>query len=371
MNVLFNVNLGERLSGPEAVLTTFLRHVDRERFDVGCVVYEGALGDELRALGARVWPLAPARLRDLPGTARNVAQLATILRSERPELVVHFLAKAQLYGAPAAVLAGMARRSVWWQHDLPGRRLSERVAALMPTRGIAACSEAVADAERRLWPHRACTAIPPGIDAAPSPGPRDLERLRDHHGVPSDRPVVGIVGRLIPWKGQAQFVDAVGMLRARGVPVHGLIVGSDAYGLAPDFPGRLRQRIAELGLTDAVTLTGHVDDATPFYRLMDVCVNASAEEPFGIVLLEAMSQEVPVLAVNAAGPAEIIEAGSSGVLIDDNRPATLADGLERLLRDATLRRALARGGYDRYRARFTGERMTRAIETWLSTFAVG
>ena len=109
----------------------------------------------------------------------------------------------------------------------------------------------------------------------------------------------------------------------------------------------------ELELTDSVTLTGEVPDAGPYIARMDVLVNASDPEPFGIVLLEAMARGVPVVAVNSGGPATLIEHERTGLLVQSGEPAALADGLERLLLSPALRARLAGAATERFSADFT------------------
>jgi glycosyltransferase involved in cell wall biosynthesis len=120
--------------------------------------------------------------------------------------------------------------------------------------------------------------------------------LRNRLGIPAGRVVIGIVGRLQPWKGQHRFLRAVAALRARGHNIHGLVVGGNAYGLSPGYQEWLHKFAHDLRIENDVTFTGHVSDAGPYLQLMDVSVNASIGEPFGIVLLEAMALSVPVVA---------------------------------------------------------------------------
>ncbi len=76
----------------------------------------------------------------------------------------------------------------------------------------------------------------------------------------------------------------------------------------------LPRLIAELGMQEHVTMTGEVPDAGPYIDRMDILVNASDPEPFGIVLLEGMARGVAVVAVDSGGPREIVEDGVTGVL---------------------------------------------------------
>jgi glycogen(starch) synthase len=118
-----------------------------------------------------------------------------------------------------------------------------------------------------------------------------------------------------------------------------------------------------------VSFTGQVADASPYYALMDVFVNASTEEPFGLVVLEAMAAGVPVVAVDAAGPREILEPGRTGMLVPSNAPAELAGAIAPLLDDAGSRERMASAARQRFEERFTARRMAHEMDRVLVEMA--
>ena len=171
--------------------------------------------------------------------------------------------------------------------------------------------------------------------------------------------MVGLVARLQPWKGQDRLLRAAALLRERGHAVDVLLVGGDSWSLAPQFAGSLPRLIDDLQMQGHVTMTGEVPDAGPYIDRMDVLVNASDPEPFGIVLLEAMARGVAVVAVDRGGPREIVQDGVTGMLARSGEPAALADAIEPLLASGELRARLAAAGQERFRAEFTEEAMCR------------
>jgi glycosyltransferase involved in cell wall biosynthesis len=291
------------------------------------------------------------RVREPIRAAACVRALARLLRERRPDLVVNWIGKAQLYGAPAAVLAGMADRVVWWQHEISSGHWIDRWATLLPAKAIGCSSHAAAAAQARLRPRRRTFVVAPGT-AEPPGAPRDAAGPRD-----GQRPLVGIVGRLQPWKGQERLLRAQALLRERGRSIDVVIVGGDAHGLSSDYAASLPGLVDALGLQGAVTLTGHVPEPGPYIDRMDVLVNASDPEPFGLVLLEAMARGVPVVAVRSGGPLEIVQDGVTGVLARDGSPQALAAALELLLDSPELRERLGRAGRERFLAEFTAKAM--------------
>ena len=370
MNVVITVPWGERLGGAENMLWTFLRHVD----DVGIepvVVFlaPGPFQEEVAALGVRTLDLRSGRLRQAIRGARAIRALAAFLRREQPDLILNWAQKTHLYGAAAAVIARMTDRVVWWQHGVPDGHWLDRLSTLLPTRAVGCSSYASARAQERIRPRRETFVVHPGIDV--EPGNRtDPVALRRRLSIPDGAVVVGIVGRLQPWKCQDKFVRAIADLRRRGHEVHGLVVGGNAYDLSPGYEEDLRSLSRRLALDAHLVFTGQVPDARPYITAMDVLVNASAPEPFGLVLLEGMALGVPVVAVDAGGPAEIVEHGRSGVLVPDNAAETIADAIERLVVDPGLRLRIGERGKQRQADLFTGKHMVEELERNLRASAV-
>jgi glycosyltransferase involved in cell wall biosynthesis len=366
VKVLFLMPLAHRHGGAENILWNFLQHVDRSRVEPAVVFFDdGPFREEVASLGMASHVLRPDDC-PRPRIALFPPRLARIVRREAPDLIFSWLVEAQPFASIAGVLTGRARRIAWWQANMPQIDFVERMATALPARAVFMYSHATAEVQRSIWPHRETIVVHPGIDVPERLPPEELAPLREELRLPAGRPVIGIVGRLCSWKGQHHVVRALALLRERGLDVHGLIVGGNAYDFEPDYEPRLRSLVSELGLDDHVTFTGQVPDGTVHMQLMDVMANASDHEPFGIVLLEAMALDVPVVAVAAGGPAEIIDDGATGLLVPSASPDLFADAFERIVASDELSERLAAGGRRAVTDRFTTERMveqlTSAIE---------
>ena len=312
----------------------------------------GRFERDAAAAGFRTLVRDAGRLRRADRFARVVRALAADLRRERPDLMLNWTAKTQLYGAPAAALAGMSDRIVWWQHVLPTGTWLDRLATLLPAQAIGASSHAAAREQERLWPRRRTFVVHPGIEP-PAP---DAQRRFARSGAA----VVGSVGRLEPGRRQHDLLHAVATVRRRGHDVHALIVGGDALGLSGDYESYLKRLASELGLSAAVTFTGQVPDAAPYLRALDVLVQPGPES-FGIALLEAMAIGVPVIAADTGGAPEIVEAERSGLLVPAGDRLRLAQAIERVLGDPALRERLAWEGRARVRTAFGAARMAAEL----------
>jgi glycosyltransferase involved in cell wall biosynthesis len=187
--------------------------------------------------------------------------------------------------------------------------------------------------------------------------------------VPDGRPVIGIVGRLQPWKGQHRFLYMLRRIHDSGVRVHGLIVGGSAHGFSPGYEEEVHALISQLGLGGWVTMVGHVPDVRPYLAAMDVLVSASAKEPFGIVLAEALAQGVPAIAVADAGPREIVDSGVTGLLVPRPDASLLAAAVRELLADRPRHRRMASAARRAALDRFGIRAMVGALETRLRRLA--
>jgi glycosyltransferase involved in cell wall biosynthesis len=322
---------------------------------------DGPWPAELSAAGFRVEVIPTGRLRDAHRLIGAIIRLARLFRRRRPDLILDWSPKTHLYGAPAALLAGMRDRVLWWQHGIPTHHWMDRCATLLPAIAVGCSSRVAAREQARLFPSRPTFVVAPG-----TPPPRaDSQRVLPE--LSSEAPIVGVVGRLQPWKGQHRLLAAQALLRERGQDLHLVIVGGDAYGLSADYAASLPALVSELGLGDAVTMTGQVPDAGPYIERMDILVNVSDDEPFGIVLLEGMARGVAVVAVNSGGPTEIIDDRQTGLLARSGEPGDLADTLGALLASADLRDSLARAGRERFLRDFTDVAMRRRFFETLQT----
>lgn len=352
VRVLCTLPWASRSGGAEEIFQGLLEGSRESGYELEVVFFEdGPWARELRESGAAVHVLPAGRLRHPHRFIATVWRLARIARRSQPDLILNWGAKPQLYGAAAALVCGMRERVFWWQQGVPRRHWIDRCATALPALAVGCYSRDAASAQQRIRPSRPTPVVHPGAHrAAARQAAAPLE-------FPDELPLVGLVGRLQPWKGQDRMLRAAALLRERGREFHLVLVGGDSFGLSPDYARSLPLLAHELGVADMVSMTGEVPDAGPYVEQMDVLVNASEPEPFGMVLLEAMARGVAVVAVDAGGPSEIVEQGISGVLAPSGEPAALADAIESLLEQPDRRRAIAAAGRDRFLAAFTTEMM--------------
>ncbi len=158
---------------------------------------------------------------------------------------------------------------------------------------------------------------------------------------------VGLPGPLAEIKGQFLFLDAAQQVLRKFPGARFFIVGGFIYDTAKDraYEGALRGAIAARGLSERVTVTGFQESMAPWYRFLDVVVNASTiPEGFGRTLLEAMACGRAVVGPASGGIPEFVRHEETGLLYGMGEKDALADSVIRLLRDEALRIRLGREG---------------------------
>lgn len=366
--VLITVPWGERLGGAENMLMAYLRNLPSDAAERHCIAFlaSGSFPAEVAALGLVTVVVPAGRLRQPMKFMRTVRRLGKAIDSHGADVLLNWTGKAQLYGGPAARLSGRRPRVVWWQHGAADGNVADRVAAMLPTHAVGCSSAFIAQRQSRLWPRRPTFFVHPGIEMVKPATAADVVRARV--GVPPNRKVVGLVGRIQPWKRQDRLISAIAELRRCDLDVHAIIVGGDAHGLSPEYTREVRALPERLGVADRVSFTDQVSNPLDYIAACDVMVSAAAE-PFGIAMLEAMGQGVPVIALAEGGAIEIIDPGRTGILIPDAEPRTIADEIARLLAEPRRAADLAEAALATVRDRFGSMRMTDGILAALSDAA--
>ena len=125
---------------------------------------------------------------------------------------------------------------------------------------------------------------------------------------------LGCAGRLVPLKGIALVVNALDILKKRGVPCELWIAGT-----GEELP-RLQKLVTHFGLDDQVKFLGFIDNMSDFFSAIDCFVCPSIREPFGLVCAEAMAHGCPVIASLVDGIPEVVQDGHTGFCIQPSLP---------------------------------------------------
>ncbi|MFQ5719567.1 MAG: glycosyltransferase family 4 protein [Acidobacteriota bacterium] len=346
---VWHLLVGLDRGGAERLLTQILPLMSQHAIETRVLALKGPgpTASDLEDAGIPVEALAGTGRAD----PRPVLRLLRRLRAGRPDVVHAHLSRAVL--AASWTTSRTRTPLIAHVHSLAGERArwQERLEARACRRAQAriAVSAAVArERENRLGlPAGAFHVLPNGIDTS------SLAAIPSRPPCPGRPLQVGFLGRLlIRAKGLDVLLDAAGLLLSdgRGGRLSIEIAGGPAQA-AGDLHGQLRRR----KLTSMVTLRGSVPGPAEVLRGWDVLVLPSRSEGFGLVLLEAMAAGRAVVATRQGGIPEVVEDGTTGLLVAPGDAGELARALGRLEEDRELVCALGRAGRRRTRERFDRE----------------
>ncbi|WP_164984128.1 glycosyltransferase [Oerskovia turbata] len=380
VRVLVLDHTGE-LGGAELALVRLLEGLGPD-VDVRVLLFsDGPLVARLRAAGVvvEVLPLDPrtaSTSRSAVGRA-GFAQLVSLarlvpftwalsrrVRALRPDVVHTTSLKADLLGVVPARRARAAL--VWHVHDrIADDYLPPQVARAFRRASTRFPAEVVVNS-------RATALTLPGPSTVAYPGfAAEQVRRGGRPTHPTGRPpVVGMVGRISPTKGQLELVRAARRVLDEHPDVTFRVVGEPSFG-AEDHAERVRAEAVRLGVAERFVWAGFVADPSAELDGFDVCVHASpVPEPFGQVVVEAMVREVPVVATRAGGVVEIL-AGTSGdpaplgELVEPGDVESLARGISAVLADPEAAAGRARRAADVAQDRFAVTRTAEVVsEVW-------
>ena len=183
-------------------------------------------------------------------------------------------------------------------------------------------------------------------------------------GFPSQAPIVGMIGRVRPWKGQDTFLQMAGELAAIAPDCRFLVVGGDPFQVKDEYEASLMAMCTQLRLDDRVHWTGQMEDVRPWLEAMDIFVHPGAPEPFGLVNIEAMAMAKPVVAFAHGALPEIVAHDETGLLVAPGDTAALTKSVARLLRDPNLSQRMGRSGRQRVESHFRIERTVANLDSF-------
>jgi glycosyltransferase involved in cell wall biosynthesis len=175
---------------------------------------------------------------------------------------------------------------------------------------------------------------------------------REFFDLPKNRRIVGVLGRLDAQKGQEVLLRAVPKVVTHHPDVLFLVAGDETAG-EPGYKEYLKTLVEKLEIERFVRFFPFTDDVPRLMAALDVFTLPSFSETFGLVVVEAMAMERPIIATNAGGLPEIITNGKTGLLIKPRDSNAVARAIHRILSDAALRSSLARSAREEALRRYS------------------
>ena len=358
LHVIDSLDLG----GAQTFLLELVKHHDRSRYlpEVACMHGRGVYAEAFEKNGITVHSLSPEKFPPY-----YVPNFWRLMRSGEYDILHFHLFGANLCAKPLAILAG--HRSII-VHDQCNDASREKNPLLLAADAFwNRCSNrviAVSESTRRYLLDREdlsedmVTMIPNGIDAEEFKAGIDSQKsaARKVHGIPLDTFVIGGVGRLVPQKNFAVFLEVALQVIAKNPEVFFVIAGTGPQEV------ELKAKADALGLGDHVRFLGHVTDRVGLYQALDVLLMTSDFEGTPMTLLEAMACGLPVVASEVDGIAEVCRNEIDALLVPARHVKGFVSALERVLGEEGLARKLGENARTTILERYEIRGLVRRIE---------
>lgn len=353
--------------GSDNALLNMIKGMDPERFRAVVVVPEdGALVSRLENIGVRVVriPLAVIHRSLSPvfwlcfftNLVFSVRRLTELVRDENIGLI-HSNTSHVFDGALAAKFADIPHLWQIREINIWNSFLATYLRMIVPRLSSRIVCVSSATRNSLALPtrfERKVRVIFDGIDSEAFIAGRHPGYFRSSLGLTPNQLLVGLVGRIVDWKGHALFIRIAERVRRRYPDVRFVIIGDAVTDKDRRFRESLEHMIKEKALNDIVLFAGiRADIANVMIDLDVLMVPSIKSEPWGLVTLEGMVSGRPVVASNRGGATEIIEPGSDGFLFDPEDLESLETLICRLLASPELRQLIGKTARETIRNRFT------------------
>lgn len=350
------------LYGAERVILNLSREMIRDGGLVpviGCIVgseseqsdlYDAAVNEGVEAVKLVIpnsrFPLA------LPKIARELKQLNVALMHSHGY-------KPSVYGFLLRVLSGIpviATCHLWFEMNETALKTRVLIALEKHFYRWFPCVVAVSDDIRRVLissgvPSSKVEVVENGVSIKALENPGEALSLRESLGLKDDDFCVLNAGRLTRQKAQWTLIEAAALLRQRQLPVKVLIAGE----------GKLKESLLELierlEVQDCVSLLGFRQDIPELLAISNVFALPSLDEGMPMILLESTARGVPVITTAVGDVPKLITQGESGLIVPKEDPESLANAIEKLLKDHPLRLRLSENARLNMQARYSSEAM--------------
>lgn len=190
------------------------------------------------------------------------------------------------------------------------------------------------------YPASRIAVIPLAVDVERFSVDLPRQEARQTLGLPTERLLIGTIGRIDPLKGQSFLISQLNQLRLSGIDVDLVLVGDPTKNEGDDYLNELKQLAEQPEVKDHIHFRPHQNNVEAVYKALDVFVMASAGETFGMVTIEAMVSQCAIVGTNRSGTPDLLADGR-GALYEPNDQASFLGAIQPLLTDDVKRSTLA------------------------------
>lgn len=357
MHLVLSLNIG----GLEIVVINLLRQMDREIYTpfLCCLKEPGSLVHEVDKLGIKTVVLG----KNGGGIDFSVlARLAMILKREGIDIIHSHNPGPHFYAALAGKLAGVSVIIHTKHGRNPFRNWREpflrKILSCMTDKIVAVSDDAneIAISKEKFSKRRVVTIIN-GIDIDKYCSNIDVAGKKREIGVSDGDFIIGIVARLASEKDHSMLLDAFRIvLDHANQNVKLVIVGDGAL------REELERKAHSISIADNVIFLGERRDVPELLATFDLFVLSSVTEGVSMTLLEAMAAELPIVATDVGGNAEVVLDNRTGLIVPPRNPEAMAHAMLRIMGDDDMAKQMGIMGKERVYQKFSSEAMSRKYE---------
>lgn len=357
LNLLI-INHASRISGAERVLERMISLFDRTAINPIMVCPKGDLAIRLHESGIRVitMPLAPLErtihplrlIKYLHNFIRVHRSLLRVFNTENIDLIHCNSFTATLYSMLAARKKGIPL--LWHMHDiLKYRRINRmfiKTAGRFSTKIICVSQAVMKNLTAFGVDRNRCEVI---YNSIPNLSRRKIASfgIRTELGIPTNAPLVAMIGQIGKWKGQEVFIDACSKLvnNCDLDAVRCIIVGDTISPAEHRYKERIIRNVKENNLSTKIFFTGFRTDVEAIISEADIIVHASIlPDPLPTVIMEAMNSGKAVVATDVGGVPELVTHRKNGLIVPPADPDALSKAIALLIAHPELRDQMGKEG---------------------------
>lgn len=358
LNIVESITYG----GVERRRLSLAKMLNKEEFELKiiCTHYRGEIPERIKDCGVEV--IAVGKLKNSFDWEKHKKVIA-IVKEFKP----HIIHGAVFEGVTMATVAGIFCRvplliieetsdpqNRSWRGNLLMRLFAFFADAVV---GVSHASVNYLTGKLKISPKKV-HLISNGVAIPREVSESESKQLKATLGIDNGKIIIGSVGRMIndDTKRFSDLIKAVEILIQKGRNVQLILVG--------DGPERTNYEalVKKLDIEKHVVFEGYQDDTAKYYKIFDIFSLVSAHESFGLVLAEAMLSKLPVVATKVGGMQYIVENDKTGFLVEKYDVNAIAEKLELLCENASLRKEMGVSGYEKAISNYTEERYVTKVE---------
>jgi len=330
--------------GAESLLKNFVLEAKKNnifKIEIVTLYSKAIFKDEIKNTGISIWDLGLTFKYNLVG----VIKLIKLIKKRKYNIIHVHLFPADIFAALASLFLPKDIVWIFSEHSVFNRRRTFKIFKILDNFTYSRYSKIICVSKQVEF---ALISWMPSVkgktnvlpNAIPIPKFLNLCSVKTYD--------ILFVGRLIHAKGVEILLEAIKILKnkySRNLKI--AIVGEGSL------KENLNNLAVELGVNGEVEFLGIRKDIEDIMVSSKIFVLPSRWEGFGIVIIEAMSNMLPVIAANVGGIPELIENGKEGILVPPENPKALARVIDSLLEDDELRKKLSQAAYKKVKEKFS------------------